>query len=117
MDDTLATRRVLGGPASMLLALWLAAQAGGSQFIGTTAQSFLMKIRDSPDPNVRYLAYSKLASPQCYDDAQQKAEAVKTLVQKLDGSQEPVATRAVICRTLGELHDPSAREAIIKAAG
>ena len=88
---------------------------GCSQYIGTTARSFLITIRDNPDPNVRYLAYSKLASPQCYDDASQKAEAVKTLVEKLEGSQEPIASRAVICRTLGELRDPTAREPLIKA--
>jgi HEAT repeat protein len=117
MDGTVPTRRVLGGMARMVLAAILAAQAGCSQFIGTTAQSFLMKIRDSPDPNVRYAAYSRLASPQCYDDASQKAEAVRILIKKLDGSQEPVATRAVICRTLGELRDPAAREALIKASG
>src|SRR4051794_26153665 len=115
MHVTFPSRRVLIWLSRPVLALFLAAPAGCSQFIGTTAQSFLMKIRDSPDPNVRYLAYAKLASPGCYDSPVQKAEAVKTLIQKLDGAQEPTASRAVICRTLGELRDPSAREALLKA--
>jgi hypothetical protein len=121
MDDTVPTRRVCHVRGLVLVPLALAGlaaaagSAGCSQFIGTTAQSFLMKIRESPDPNVRYLAYAKLASPQCYDNDAQKAEAVRTLVAKLEGSQEPIATRAVICRTLGELHDPASREALIKA--
>jgi HEAT repeat protein len=117
MDGTFPTRRVFGWLALTGLAPLLVGSPGCSQFIGTTAQSYLMKIRDSPDPNIRYLAYAKLASPQCYDDPKQKDEAVKTLIGKLDGAQEPIATRAVICRTLGELRDPSAREALIKAAG
>src|SRR3954447_17690859 len=123
MDDTFPTRRdsrrqaftvlVSRRLSPLVLLLVLAGPAGCSQFIGTTAQSFLMKIRDSPDPNVRYVAYAKLASPQCYVSDAQKAEAVKTLVAKLEGSQEPIATRAVICRTLGELRDPASREALI----
>src|SRR3954451_12883736 len=115
MHGTFPTRRVFGWLSVTVLALSLAGPAGCSQFIGTTAQSYLMKIRDSPDPNIRYLAYAKLASPACYDNPGQKTEAVKTLVQKLEGAQEPTASRAVICRTLGELRDPSAREALLKA--
>jgi HEAT repeat protein len=115
MHGTFPTRRVFGWPSMTVLALFLAGPAGCSQFIGTTAQSYLMKIRDSPDPNIRYLAYAKLASPACYDNPGQKTEAVRTLVAKLEGAQEPVATRAVICRTLGELREPSAREPLIKA--
>jgi hypothetical protein len=89
---------------------------GCSTFIGTTAASFLNRVRKDPDPNIRYIAYSKLASPNCYDNAQQKAEAVKLLVAKLQKGAEPTATRAVICHTLGELRDPAARDAILKAA-
>ena len=65
MHGTFPTRRVFGWLSMTVLALFLAGQAGCSQFIGTTAQSYLMKIRDSPDPNIRYLAYAKLASPAC----------------------------------------------------
>jgi HEAT repeat protein len=91
--------------------------AGCSGFTGTTAASFLRKVREDPDPNTRYLAYHKLASPQCYNDQAQIKEAVATMVEKLEQGKEPVATRAVICRTLGELRDPSAREALVKAVG
>ena len=118
MDDTLPTRRGPGRLAALAVSILAASGLGGcSNFHGTTAASFLMKIRDDPDPNVRYVAYGKLASPNCYDGAEQKAEAVRILVSKLEASKEPVASRAVICRTLGELRDPSAREALIKAVG
>jgi HEAT repeat protein len=115
MDGTLSTGRVRGWLMLAIALLAIAGWSGCSSFIGTTATSFLMKIRKDPDPNVRYIAYHKLADPNCYDNEQQKAEAVKTLIEKLDGAQEPVASRAVICRTLGELRDPSAREVLIKA--
>jgi HEAT repeat protein len=115
MDGTFPTHRVFGRMTGMVLALFLIGPPGCSQFIGTTAKSFLSKIHDSPDPNVRYVAYSKLASPSCYEDAKEKAEVVKILIEKLGGAQEPIATRAVICRTLGELRDTSARDALIKA--
>jgi HEAT repeat protein len=109
MDDTLSTVRVRGG---LVLALLL---AGCSSFQGTTATSFMMKIRNSPDPNVRFLAYQNLASPRCYDTEAQKAEAVRVLIEKLEAEKEPVACRAAICRTLGELRNPAAREVLIRA--
>lgn len=116
MDGTLSTGRSRGWrPLATLLVLAAAGGLGCSTFKGTTAASYLLKIRKDPDPNARFLAYEQLASPRCYDNEDQKAEAVKALISKLDGAQEPVATRAVICRTLGELRDPSAREAILKA--
>jgi hypothetical protein len=89
--------------------------AGCAPYIGTTAASYLRKVREDPDPNVRYLAYAKLANPQCYDTPTQKAEAVQILIEKMKKGKEPIASRAVICRTLGELHDPAARDAILKA--
>jgi HEAT repeat protein len=101
-------------PAALVLAT--AWQAGCSGFQGTTAASFLRKVREDPDPNARYLAYQKLASPHCYDSEDQKAEAVKLLVKRLEDGHEPVASRAVICRTLGELKLQAAREALVKAA-
>jgi hypothetical protein len=111
MDDTSSTGRVrvCGG---LVLALFL---AGCSSFQGTTATSFLMKIRNSSDPNVRFLAYQNLASLRCYDTEAQKAEAVRVLIEKLEAEKEPVACRAAICRTLGELRNPAAREVLIKA--
>jgi hypothetical protein len=104
-------------PALVGLALGVLAFGadGCSQFIGTTAGSFLKRVRQDPDPNIRYLAYAKLAQPSCYEDDQQKAEAVKTLIEKLEKGNEPVASRAVIIHTLGVLGDHTAREAIVKA--
>jgi hypothetical protein len=117
MDDTLPTRRVFGGLCLVVLSWLVAGPSGCAQYIGTTARSYLHTIKSSADPNVRYIAYSKLASPECYDDPRQKAEAVQMLIQRLEGSREPTASRAVICRTLGLLGEPAAREAIIKAVG
>jgi hypothetical protein len=118
MDDTTPTRRGLARLAALVVSVLAAVgQAGCSGFYGTTAASFLIKIREDPDPNVRYIAYGKLASPNCYDNAAQRAEAVRVLISKLEAGKEPVATRAVICRTLGELRDPAAREVLIKAVG
>ncbi len=87
----------------------------GFQFRGTTAASFLRQVNESRDPNVRYAAYDSLGSLRSYDDEHQKAEAAKVLVEKLRSGKEPTATRAVICRTLGVLRRPEAREAILSA--
>lgn len=115
MDGTLPTGRVRGWRMTAPLLLAIAGWSGCSSFIGTTSTSFLMKIRHDPDPNVRFLAYQRLASPSCYDNPEQKAEAVRTLIEKFETDKEPVASRAAICRTLGELRDPSARPVLIKA--
>ena len=64
MDDTVSTRRlfcVTGSGAAGLVAS--GARRGAAQYIGTTARVFLNTIENDPDPNVRYVAYSKLASP------------------------------------------------------
>lgn len=83
----------------------------------TTAASHLKIITQDADPNKRYAAYAKLATPSVYDNDRQKGEAVKTLIDELTKAREPLATRAQICRTLGELRDTSAREVIISATG
>lgn len=117
MEDAFPARPRIGLPAlaaGLSLALALAS-AGCTTYVGTTAASFLRRVRTDPDPNVRYLAYAKLAQPNCYDNEAQKAEAVRTLITKLVEGKEPVATRAVILQTLGELRDPAAREAVLKA--
>jgi len=89
--------------------------AAGCSIIGpTTATSFLNQIEQSPDPNVRYKAYQALASPRAYDDASQKDRAVRVILERLESGREPMATRAVICRTLGQVGDPAAREAMIR---
>jgi HEAT repeat protein len=115
MDGTLPTRGPWIRLAMAATVVVAPCFAGCSGFNGTTAASFLRKVREDPDPNVRYVAYNKLAAPQCYNSEAQIKEAVATMVEKLEQGKEPVATRAVICRTLGQLHDPSAREALIKA--
>ena len=79
----------------------------------TTAASFLRDVEESKDPNVRYAAYDSLGSTRCYDDEGQKARAATVLVAKLKAGREPVATRAVICRTLGILRRPEARDVIL----
>lgn len=113
MDDTLPARKNPGRPALAAVMLGAAWLCGCSNFYGTTAASFLKHAKD-PDPNVRYIAYNKLASPNCYDNDQQKAEVVDVLIAKLKKGNEPVASRAVICRTLGELGNPKAREILLK---
>jgi HEAT repeat protein len=101
-------------PFAALTAVVMSACAGCSTYIGTTPKSFLRHVRSDPDPNIRYIAYSKLGHPAFYDNPEDKSEAVETLVAKLDEGREPVAIRAVIIRTLGELGDRRARNAIVR---
>lgn len=83
--------------------------------VGTTAQSFLNHARDSHDPNMRHLAYARLANPNCYDSERQRAEAATFLAGRLVDGKEPTVSRAVICRTLGELRLQEGREALRRA--
>ena len=99
------SRHAIAVSATWLLAVVMAA-AGCSTYVGTTAKSFLNHVRTDPDPNARYLAYSKLGSTDAYDTEEQKSEAVDTLIEKFERGNEPVASRAMICRTLGELARP-----------
>jgi HEAT repeat protein len=94
----------------------LAAVAGCTPYIGTTYKSFLRRVREDPDPNIRYIAYAKLGSPALYEDAAQKGEAVRTLIAKFQEGREPVAVRAAIIRSLGNLGDRRARDVVVKAA-
>lgn len=124
MEDTFPWRFALKIPSkawwmrsatrALVLGL-LTATAGCSNHIGTTAASFLRRVREDPDPNLRYLAYSKLANRDCYETAEQRHEAVQTLLEKYDKGKEPTASRAAIIRTLGELGDHAAREVVIRA--
>ena len=93
----------------------VAAVAGCSTYIGTTSKSFLREAEENTDPNIRYVAYAKLGSPSIYENQGQKDEAVRMLIAKLEEAKEPVAVRAVIVRSLGNLGDHRARPEIIKA--
>jgi HEAT repeat protein len=100
-----------------MLAMALSATAVGcSTYIGTTPKSFLRHVRSNPDPNIRYIAYAKLGSPDLYDNPQDKSEAVETLVAKLERGKEPVGIRTIIIRDLGALGDKRARDAIARVA-
>lgn len=115
MDDTfpVKTRRRILVVALAALIIPLAPGCNSFQQ-GTTARSFLNRTRD-PDPNVRYQAYANLARVNSYDNQAQRTEAVELLTSRLKNNQESLAARAVICRTLGSLHDPAARPALIAA--
>ncbi len=107
--ERLRTRLAQGVP------IVLVALSGCAGIFGpTTATSFMHQIERDPDPNVRYKAYQSLGSARVYDDSEQRAAAAKLLLTKLDPRQEPLASRAVICRTLGEIGDPSARDAMAR---
>jgi len=96
---------------------FLLLSAGCSNFIGTTAVSFMSHIKTDPDPNKRYQAYAALGKRDVFESPEQKAQAVDLLVKKLEEGKEPLAIRAVICRSLGEIRDPKARNVLIKAIG
>ena len=105
----------LGVLAALVALAGCTAGPDGFKLKPTTASSFLKQVNEERDPNIRYEAYAHLGSSRCYDDEAQKAKAATVLVQKLQGNKEPTATRAVICRTLGNLHRPEARDAILAA--
>lgn len=118
MDDAFRSERPRRPTDWVVFVAFLTASLapiGCRSYMGSTAASFLRRVREDPDPNARYVAYAKLADPGCYDTPAQKSEAVQTLVTKLKKGLEPVATRAVICHTLGELRDGEARAVIVKA--
>jgi hypothetical protein len=126
MDGGVGQRLMLGERPSILgliraaLALSFVGFSGclssnAFQFHGTTAATFMRTIQESKDPNARYLAYDKLGSTRAYDDDAQKNVAAQLMAVKLKNGHEPIATRAVICRSLGVLRKPVAREAILAA--
>ena len=100
---------------SRLVVVCALAVAGCTTWVGTTAKSFLGHVRNDPDPNMRYVAYSKLADPRAYDSEEEKAEAVRILIDKFEKGHEPIATKAMICRTLGQLRDPRAHDLLVKS--
>jgi HEAT repeat protein len=115
MDGTSGSRlRRLRGvilPATVAAAMF----GGCSSYIGTTYQSFLKNAKENTDPNIRYVAYAKLGSLSIYENDSQKAEAVKMLAAKFEEGDEPIAVRAVIIRSLGNLRDRRARNVVAKA--
>jgi HEAT repeats len=117
MDGMVCSKRRRSGLLVCLVTSAATAVAGCSTYIGTTAKSFLHHARENPDPNIRYIAYAKLGSPRIYETEAQKAEAVDTLIAKFEEGREPVAVRAVIIRSLGNLRARRARGVIKKAIG
>ena len=116
MDDASLSKTQWIRHIALILVVAAAAATGCSTYIGTTSKSFLHQVRDNPDPNIRYIAYSKLGVPSAYDNQAQKDEATGIMIAKLREAKEPVAVRAVIVRSLGNLGDRRARQEIIKAA-
>jgi HEAT repeat protein len=116
MDDASISISRFIGLVSVLSATALASGAGCTPYIGTTYKSFLRQVNQNPDPNIRYIAYAKLGSPSLYEDAAQKGEAVRALIAKFQEGREPVAIRAAIIRSLGNLGDHRAHDLVAKAA-
>jgi HEAT repeat protein len=116
MDDASLSKTQWIRHIALILVVAAAAATGCSTYIGTTSKSFLHQVRENPDPNIRYIAYSKLGVPSAYDNQAQKDEAIGIMIAKLREAKEPVAVRAVIVRSLGNLGDRRARQEIIKAA-
>jgi HEAT repeat protein len=116
MDDASLSKTQLIRLIALISVVAAAASTGCSTYIGTTSKSFLHQVRDNPDPNIRYIAYTKLGVPSAYDNQAQKDEAIGIMIAKLREAKEPVAVRAVIVRSLGNLGDRRARQEIIKAA-
>lgn len=114
MDGALVSRLRSRQVVLLMASLCLAASGACTPYIGTTYQSFLRQARENPDPNIRYIAYAKLGSPSIYEDQAQKDEAVKIMVTKLEERREPVAIRAAIIRSLGNLGDRRARGPILR---
>lgn len=101
--------------ALAVLALLAASGPGCTGPLGTTATHIMRSVKSSPDPNLRYQGYAKLGQARVYDDEAQKVEAVKMMSAALNSPTEPIVSRAVICRTLGELGRPEARPALRNA--
>jgi hypothetical protein len=110
----LRARYVANGLRLVVPMLVLAMLTGCSAIGPTTATSFLKQVESDPDPNVRFKAYKALGTERVYDDAAQKHRAAELMLRRLDPQKEPMASRALICRTLGTIGDPIARDAMIR---
>jgi HEAT repeat protein len=112
MDGPTSQRTLLATLASLALTL---GQPGCTGPVGTTAGSAMRKARESGDPNVRHMAYERLGTDRAYDDEGQKAEATKLMAARLESKGEPTASRAVLCRSLGQLGRAESQSALRKA--
>ena len=90
--------------------------AACTPYLGTTYKSYLRHVRENNDPNIRYVAYAKLGSRSLYESPAEKGEAVRLLIAKFEEGREPIAVRAAIIRSLGNLGDQRARAVVLKAA-
>ena len=83
----------------------------------TTATSFMNQVETSPDPNVRYKAYQNLAArpglrrPRAEDTRRAAAPDEARPPRLPEAVGQP---RVLICRTLGELGEPVARDAMVR---
>ena len=59
-------------------------------------------------PTCAMLPTRSLPTPAPTTAQEEKAEAVRILIDKFEKGHEPIATKAMICRTLGQLRDPRA---------
>ena len=80
------------------------------------ADIFAKTIEDAkrnPLPDARGASFAKLGKSRFIIDQQERREAIATLIASLNGKKEPAGNRAEICRSLGELGGPQAREALL----
>ena len=100
---------------ALLATVAVATPPGCSTYIGTTSKSFLHEARENFDPNIRYVAYAKLGSPANLRKRRPEKRSRPASYHEAPRGKEPVAVRAVIVRSLGNLGDHRARQEIIKA--
>lgn len=80
------------------------------------ADVFAKTIEDaqrSPLPDARGESFAKLGQSRFIISPQERQQAIAALVAALRGKSEPAGNRAEICRSLGELGGPQAREALL----
>ncbi len=95
----------------------LVACAGCSTYLGTTPKSFLRHVRSNPDPNMRYHRLRKAGRTRSRTTIpQDKSDAIETLVEQARRGQGADGDGPVIIRTLGELGDRRAQNAIARVA-
>lgn len=111
------TKRAVGiGTLRGLAALAAVAASAGCQGAGWSRSATVLahELRANPNPNERFRDYEKLVQSVRRASNESKAQAVRILVDGLEPGREPMATRAVICRGLGEIGGPDSRAALVK---